>query len=59
MSNKYYDQMSRNTEETFDEIERRYRKQDMKLALYYVLSSVILFIGLAIAIAIIIANISR
>ena len=56
-----YDQMRRNTEKQFDEIERRYRKQDIKLTFYYVLFSAILFIGVAIAIAsiLIAANILR
>ena len=47
----HYDQMRRNTEKEFDEIERRYRKRDMKLMLPYILSGMILFISVAIAIA--------
>ena len=41
----YYDQIRRNTQKEFDEIERRYRKRDMKLTGYYILFSAIFFIG--------------
>ena len=53
----HYDQMRRNTEKQFDEIERRYKKQDMKLMSYYVLFSAIFFIGVAIIGIIVIENI--